>query len=521
MTHSVSTLPAWKRLGRLAQSAAAISECTADAARNERLTLHAAGIDADLRKQRITNETLDALLDLAREVTLEDRRAALLRGEHVNTSEDRPAMHTALRTPAGFGFAAFEPHVQEALAAMRALAHRLTIGELRGATNRTITDIVHIGIGGSHLGPELAVQALPDNGRFNIHFVANIDGYAISTALAACDPERTAVIVVSKSFSTLETLRNAEAARAWFLERGFSTADIARHFFAISANVQEAARFGIPADNVFPMWDWVGGRYSVWSAVGLPIALASGTQAFNDMLTGAHHMDRHFAEAPLEQNLPVITALTGIWNSNFLGASNHAVLAYDERLALLPLYLQQLETESNGKSVRLDGQTVDVQTMPILWGGVGTTGQHAYHQLLHQGTRAFSADFIVAATADHPLADHHRWLQANALAQSQAMMIGDDQPQAEKRVPGNHPTTTFVLQRLDAYHLGALLALYEHKVFCQGVIWGINSFDQWGVELGKRLAGPIYQQLGGTAALNQDASTQHLIARLRAAQSNG
>jgi glucose-6-phosphate isomerase len=255
--------------------------------------------------------------------------------------------------------------------------------------------------------------------------------------------------------------------------------------------------------------------------VGLPIALASGTQAFNDMLTGAHHMDRHFAEAPLEQNLPVITALTGIWNSNFLGASNHAVLAYDERLALLPLYLQQLETESNGKSVRLDGQTVDVQTMPILWGGVGTTGQHAYHQLLHQGTRAFSADFIVAATADHPLADHHRWLQANALAQSQAMMIGDDQPQAEKRVPGNHPTTTFVLQRLDAYHLGALLALYEHKVFCQGVIWGINSFDQWGVELGKRLAGPIYQQLGGTAALNQDASTQHLIARLRAAQSNG
>ncbi len=520
MTNSTSTLPEWKHLGRLAQSAASVTECTQDAARNDRLTLHAAGIDADLRKQRLSNEALDGLLELARAVSLEDRRDALLRGDHVNTSEDRPAMHTALRTPAGAGLASFEPHVQAALAGMHKLVDKLTTGELRGATNRAITDIVHIGIGGSHLGPELAVRALPGTGRFKIHFVANIDGHAISTALAACDPERTAVIVVSKSFSTLETLRNAEAARAWFLERGFTAMDIARHFFAISANVQEAARFGIPAENVFPMWDWVGGRYSVWSTVGLPIALACGTKVFADMLTGAHQMDRHFAEAPLTENLPVLLALTGIWNSNFLGASNHAVLAYDERLALLPLYLQQLETESNGKSVRLDGQTVDVQTMPILWGGVGTTGQHAYHQLLHQGTRAFSADFIVAAKPDHHLEDHHRWLQANALAQSQAMMIGDEQPQAEKRVPGNHPTTTFVLEQLDAHHLGALLALYEHKVFCQGVIWGINSFDQWGVELGKRLAGPIYQQLGGTAVLNQDASTQHLIGRLRASQTN-
>ena len=513
MSSNVSALPSWARLAKLAQEVGTISSCLEDTSRNARLQVSACGVDVDFSKQRMDSAVIDALLDLAGEVELSSRREALLNGVHVNTSEDRPAMHTALRTPRGEGLPQFEEVVQSTLDAVIDLAGSLSDGSWRGYTGRTITDIVHIGIGGSHLGPELVASALPSSHRFRLHFVANIDGYAITEALKRCNPERTAFVVVSKSFSTLETLANAQAARSWFIERGGTTEDIARHFFAISAAVDSAVAFGIPPGNILPMWDWVGGRYSVWSAVGIPIALANGTTAFQELLAGAHAMDQHFASAPFEQNLPVLAALAGVWNSNFLGANNHAVLAYDERLTLLPLYLQQLETESNGKRVRLDGSPVEVQTMPILWGGVGTTGQHAYHQLLHQGTRSFSADFIFARSPDHPLETHHRWLQANAMAQSQAMMQGDDAA-AEKHVPGNHPTTTIVLDRLDAFHLGALLALHEHKVFCQGVIWGINSFDQWGVELGKRLAGPIFKQLGGDPAITQDASTQHLIRRL-------
>ena len=513
MSDNVSALPSWALLAKLAQEVGTISSCLEDSARNERLQIAACGVDVDFSKQRMDSAVVDALLDLAGEAELTSRREALLNGAHVNTSEDRPAMHTALRTPRGEGLDPFEAVVQSTLDAVCDLATSLSDGSWRGYTGQTITDIVHIGIGGSHLGPELVASALPSRNRFRLHFVANIDGHAITEALKRCNPERTAFIVVSKSFSTLETLANAKAARSWFIERGGTTEDIARHFFAISAAVDSAVAFGIPLDNILPMWDWVGGRYSVWSAVGIPIALAHGPTAFRELLAGARAMDEHFASAPFDRNLPVLSALVGVWNSNFLGANNHAVLAYDERLTLLPLYLQQLETESNGKRVRLDGRPVEVQTMPILWGGVGTTGQHAYHQLLHQGTRNFSADFIFARSSDHSLDTHHRWLQANALAQSQAMMQGDDAP-AEKYVPGNHPTTTIVLDRLDAFHLGALLALHEHKVFCQGVIWGINSFDQWGVELGKRLAGPIFNQLGGEPAITQDASTQHLIRRL-------
>ena len=507
--------PAWKQLAKLATAVPRIEQCLDDSGRNARLQLSAAGIAADFSKQRIDSACLEELLSLGRALALDEARDALLAGEPVNNSENRPALHTALRTPLGQGLAAYESDVHATLARALSIVDEFAEVRRHGATGKAITDVVHIGIGGSHLGPELAVQALPASGRFRVHFAANIDGHAMTQVLSNLDPERTVFVIVSKSFSTLETLSNANTARSWFLERGGQPADIARHFFAISANVDAAVEFGIAADNVLPMWDWVGGRYSVWSAVGIPIAFACGSETFRALLRGAHAMDQHFASAQMANNLPMLAALIGAWNTNFLGANSHAVLAYDERLTLLPLYLQQLETESNGKQVRRDGEPVDTHTMPILWGGVGTTGQHAYHQLLHQGTRAFSADFIFAAQPDHQLAEHHRWLVANALAQSQAMMIGDQPDQAERQVPGNHATTTYVVERLDATHLGALLALYEHKVFCQGVIWGINSFDQWGVELGKKLAGPIFNQLGGDSAVLQDASTKHLIKTLR------
>ncbi|MCP5182245.1 MAG: glucose-6-phosphate isomerase, partial [Pseudomonadales bacterium] len=434
----------------------------------------------------------------------------------VNVTENRPALHTALRTPAGKGLPGIETEVQRTRARVADFVSRIRDGSLRGCTGKPFRHVVYIGIGGSHLGPELAVRALGTDRRLDIRFVSNIDGYALSQALDGCDPERTLFVTASKSFSTLETLENSRTARSWFLERTGLADGVANHFAAISANVEAAAAFGIHPDNVFPMWDWVGGRYSLWSAVGMPVALALGNSAFDALLAGARAMDEHFADAPLEHNMPVLAALFGVWNTNFLGAENHAVLAYDERLTLLPLYLQQLETESNGKRTRVDGTAVDTHTMPILWGGVGTSGQHAYHQLLHQGTRAFSADFIFTAESATPLLHHHRWLQANALAQSQAMFLGDATTQPEKQVPGNHATTTLVLDRLDAYHLGALLALHEHQVFCQGVIWGINSFDQWGVELGKRLANPIHEALEGGESRMQDASTRFLINHLRA-----
>jgi glucose-6-phosphate isomerase len=348
-----------------------------------------------------------------------------------------------------------------------------------------------------------------------VHFVANIDGAALASVLAGLDPERTLFLIASKSFSTLETRVNANSARSWFLERMGSREAISRHFLAISSNPDAAAAFGIPEANRFELWDWVGGRFSLWSAVGLPIMLSLGADAFAQLRAGAHAMDTHFLTAPAAENLPLLMALTGIWNYNFLGVTNHAILPYSERLALLPDFLQQLMMESNGKRVHRDGSEVGVHTMPIIWGGAGTNGQHAFHQLLHQGTRAFTADFILCAEDAVGLPEHQRWLLANGIAQSQAMELGDAGQDTHQRVPGNHGTTTIVLPSLDAQHLGALLALYEHVTFCQGVVWDINSFDQWGVELGKRLAKPIFEQLGGASTLEQDASTRGLIGHLR------
>jgi glucose-6-phosphate isomerase len=498
----------WKALSRLATEQA---DRPADPAGLAPLTIEAAGLFADLTKQQLTSDIHSGLMGLAREMMLPEAIEAQFQGAIVNRSENRPALHTALRALPD----QVPDMAREAAATMARildLAEDVRSGSWQGASGAAITDVVHIGIGGSHLGPELAVEALsrPGAGGPRIHFVANIDGAALGRALAGLDPERTLFVIVSKSFTTLETRVNAQSARSWFLERTGNLEAIARHFVAISTNLTAAAEFGIPETNVYPMWDWVGGRFSVWSPVGIPLALAIGRLGFQDFLAGARRLDTHFRTTPLESNLPVLMALAGIWNYNFLGVTNQAILPYAERLRLLPDFLQQLIMESNGKSVHQDGTDVAVHTMPIVWGGRGTNGQHAYHQLLHQGTRSFAADFIIVADGEPP-AEHHRWLNANALAQSQAMLLGQESEEPHQRVRGGKPTTTLVLPELSPATLGALIALYEQIVFCQGVIWDINSFDQWGVELGKRLAIPIFEQLGGKPALSQDGSTRGLI----------
>lgn len=515
------TSKSWKRLTRAATQCidTPLSDWLAQPARFEDFSHQAAGLLVDLSKQRIDSDIKSELLNLAESRALPQRIEELFTGACVNTTEQRPALHTALR-------AAPEdrPEIAADVAAVQARLNELVAkvrdGRWLGYSGKALTDVVHIGIGGSHLGPELATLALASQSFSSprIHFVANVDRAALDAVLRGLNPERTAFIIASKSFSTLETRINAASARSWFLERVGRLDAIARHFIAISSNTTAAAEFGIEPANTFEVWDWVGGRFSLWSAVGLPVMLAIGVSGFQQLLAGAAAMDDHFRHTALADNLPVLMALTGIWNYNFLGVTNHAILPYSERLRLLPDYLQQLEMESNGKSVSISGESVTNHTMPILWGGRGTNGQHAFYQLLHQGSRSFTADFILTTAGEDSsaqVADHQRWLLANGLGQSQAMAQGQDDADPHKVVAGGHATTTIVLPQLSPFSLGALLALYEHKVFCQGVIWDINSFDQWGVELGKRLAKPIFEQLGGKSALLQDASTQGLIKHLR------
>jgi len=516
-----NTTAAWQQLKTLATqvSQQASNQLMQQATHQRSLSL--GGLTLDTHKQRINQATHQALLALAEQTKLPEKIAALLSGQRVNSTEDRAALHSALRphpnspTPATAATQVTDSHLQQ-----RQFVEAVRNGQWRGYSNRCIDTVVHVGIGGSHLGPELLVKALAAKHQnpLDIRFVANVDPNNMAAALAGINPETTLFIIVSKSFSTLETKLNGAAARSWFLERTGNVEAIAQHFVAVSSNTSAAAEFGIPEANLFELWPWVGGRYSLWSAVGLPIALALGWQGFIELLDGAAAMDKHFGQAPLSDNIPVQMALCGIWNTNFLGASNHVILPYDERLALLPDYLQQLDMESNGKSVCHDGTPVAQHTAPILWGGRGSNGQHAYHQLLHQGTRAYAADFIVVRTpdslADERAPSQHQWLLANALAQSQAMAIGKRTDNPHQLVRGNHPSSTFVM-------MGALLAAYEHKVFCQGVIWDINSFDQWGVELGKALAGPIYQQLSGATDADtdtQDIGTQALLSSLRSPQ---
>lgn len=515
------TSKSWKRLTRAATQCidTPLSDWLAQPARFEDFSHQAAGLLVDLSKQRIDSDIKSELLNLAESRALPQRIEELFTGACVNTTEQRPALHTALRA-APEDRPEIAADVTAVQARLNELVAKVRDGRWLGYGGKALTDVVHIGIGGSHLGPELATLALASQSFSSprIHFVANVDRAALDAVLRGLNPERTAFIIASKSFSTLETRINAASARSWFLERVGRLDAIARHFIAISSNTTAAAEFGIEPANTFEVWDWVGGRFSLWSAVGLPVMLAIGVSGFQQLLAGAAAMDDHFRHTALADNLPVLMALTGIWNYNFLGVTNHAILPYSERLRLLPDYLQQLEMESNGKSVSISGESVTNHTMPILWGGRGTNGQHAFYQLLHQGSRSFTADFILTTAgedASAQVADHQRWLLANGLGQSQAMAQGQDDPDPHKVVAGGHATTTIVLPQLNPFSLGALLALYEHKVFCQGVIWDINSFDQWGVELGKRLAKPIFEQLGGKSALLQDASTQGLIKHLR------
>lgn len=496
-----------------------------DHTRNSALRLATGGCRFDFTRQRVDQQILGELLALAEKTQVFAKRDAMFAGETINTSENRQVLHPALRDGAPKAPAPLRAQVQATKGQLYELVESIRSGRYTGYTDKAIRDVVHIGIGGSHLGPELAVTALGKpsskgtaalgtDSSPNIHFVANVDARDIALTLAGLNPETTLFIVVSKSFGTLETQLNATTARSWFLERTGNIEAIGQHFVGVTANVELAKKFGLNEERIYPLWDWVGGRFSLWSAVGLPIMLKLGTEAFEEFLAGARNADEHFLKASPAENIPLIAALLATWNTVALSCDSLAMLSYDQRLALLPDYLQQLEMESNGKSVSVNDEPLPYRTMQILWGGCGTNGQHAYHQLLHQGTSRFAADFILVGQDDLHRPEHHQWLLANGFAQGQAMTLGtqpEAKDQAHKRVLGQHPSTTILLDELGPEQLGCLLAVYEHKVFCQGVLWNINSFDQWGVELGKQLALPIFAQMHGKDASDQDPATRHLI----------
>ena len=535
-----TTLPAWQALSRHREAMQSFSLRQAFAEDPQRFTefsMSSSSLFLDYSKNLMTAETRSLLVDLARECGLEQAIRALFDGELVNSSEGRPALHTALRRPMGERLAVngvnVMPEVHRVLNQMTELVSRVHSGMWRGYTEKPITDIVNIGIGGSFLGPQLVSEALLPFAQKGVtcHYLANIDGSEFFELAGKLRAETTLFIVSSKTFGTLETLKNAQASRAWYLAQGGSEEALHRHFIAVSSNREAAQAFGIRAENIFPMWDWVGGRYSLWSAIGLPIALAIGMSNFKELLAGAYSMDQHFQSAPLERNMPVLLGMLGVWYGNFWGAQSHAILPYDHYLRNITKHLQQLDMESNGKSVRHDGTPVSTDTGPVIWGGVGCNGQHAYHQLLHQGTQLIPADFIVPVVSYNPVADHHQWLYANCLSQSQALMLGKTRAEAEaelrakglledevqrlaphKVIPGNRPSNTLVLERISPRRLGALVALYEHKVFVQSVIWGVNAFDQWGVELGKEMGKNVYNRMTSwDPEPAEDGSTQGLI----------
>jgi glucose-6-phosphate isomerase len=503
----------------------------ADPDRGSRLTAEGAGLYLDFSKNRVTDETLDLLVRLAEESGLAARRAAMFRGEHTNVTEDRPVLHIALRMPRERSLVVdgvdVVKEVHEVLDRMAAFSVRVRGGEWRGHTGRPIRNVINIGIGGSDLGPVMAYEALRhySDREMTIRFVSNVDWTDFAEATRDLDPAETLFIVSSKTFTTLETMTNARTAREWALA-GLGGAEdaIARHFVAVSTNAEEVSAFGIDTENMFGFWDWVGGRYSMDSAIGLSTMIAVGPERFAEMLAGFHAMDEHFLEAPVERNLPALLGLLAVWYGGFFCAETVAVLPYDQYLKRFPGYLQQLTMESNGKSVRLDGARVDYETGAIYWGEPGTNGQHSFYQLLHQGTKLVPCDFIAFTRPLNPLGDHHDLLVANVFAQTEALAFGRsaDEVRAggtpEELVPhrvfeGNRPTNTILAEALSPRTLGALVALYEHSVFTQGAVWGINSFDQWGVELGKALAQRIIPELKGEADHDHDSSTKELIRR--------
>ncbi|WP_374350313.1 glucose-6-phosphate isomerase [Limnohabitans sp.] len=504
---------AWKALQNHASGFAGFDlreAFKADASRATGLSQSAPHVFADLSKNHTDSATEALLLELAQQTGLTQHRDAMFRGEPINTTEDRAVMHWLLRQPVGSAVRAelVEAHqqVHTTLDAMLAYAEQVR-------SDSTITDVVNIGIGGSDLGPQMAVLALQDfviaGKRF--HFVSNVDGHELATVLKGLKAQNTLFLIASKTFTTLETMTNARSALAWFQAQGGH--DVARHFAALSTNVEAAAALGIRT--TFGFWDWVGGRYSMWSAIGLPIAIAIGAQGFRQLLTGAHAMDQHFQSAPLAQNLPVRLGLLDVWYRNFLGYTSRSIAPYHSGLRRLPAYLQQLEMESNGKRVDRTGQALPYGTSPVLWGEPGTNGQHAYFQMLHQGTDVVPLEFVAVKKPAHALADHHELLLANAIAQAQALMQGQHDAGGHRHFTGNRPSTFLLLDELTPASLGALIALQEHRVFVSGAIWGINSFDQWGVELGKVLAKDIHARLQSGDASGLDPSTAALLARLR------
>jgi glucose-6-phosphate isomerase len=508
----------------------------ADPARFEKFSIAFEDILLDYSKNRITEETKALLVQLAKECGLADAIAAMFSGERINATENRPVLHTALRNqsdqPVYVDGKDVMPDVKRVLAQMKAFTEKIISGQWKGYTGKEITDVVNIGIGGSDLGPVMVTEALKAyKTRLNVHCVSNVDGTHIAETLKAVDPETTLFLIASKTFTTQETMANAHTAKDWFLASGALQEDVAKHFAALSTNTEAVRAFGIDTQNMFEFWDWVGGRYSLWSAIGLSISLAIGFDNFEELLKGAYDADVHFKETSFESNIPVILALLGVWYNNFFKAESHAILPYDQYLHRFAAYFQQGDMESNGKYVDRNGQQVDYQTGPIIWGEPGTNGQHAFYQLIHQGTKLIPCDFIAPANSLNPIGNHHQLLLSNFFAQTEALMNGKTEEEvvaefkkagksdqeiealkAYKVFEGNRPTNSILFKIMTPHTLGRLIAFYEHKIFVQGVIWNIYSFDQWGVELGKQLANQILPELSdANTVTSHDSSTNGLI----------
>ena len=509
---------------------------TQDGERFKKFSILFEDILVDYSKNRIDDTTIALLIQLAKECELDKAIEAMYSGDKINQTEDRPVLHIALRNqsnkPVLVDGKDVMPDVNAVLAKMEKFSNAIISEEWKGYTGKAITDIVNIGIGGSDLGPVMVTEALKSyKTRLNLHFVSNIDGTHLAETLKTVNPETTLFLVASKTFTTQETMTNAHSARAWFLEAGAKQEDIAKHFAALSTNAKDVAAFGIDTENMFEFWDWVGGRYSLWSAIGLSISLGIGFDNFKELLAGAHASDEHFENTPFEKNIPVILALLGVWYINFFDADTQAILPYDQYLHRFAAYFQQGDMESNGKHVDRNGENVDYETGPVIWGEPGTNGQHAFYQLIHQGTKLIPCDFIAPAQSLNPLGDHHPILLSNFFAQTEALMNGKTEAEVEKELKasgksdseikklapfkvfdGNRPTNSILLKKVTPRSLGSLIAIYEHKIFVQGVIWNIFSFDQWGVELGKQLAQKIQPELKGDEEVNShDSSTNGLI----------
>ena len=513
----------------------------ADPDRCKKFSLQVEDILVDYSKHILTGETVHLLCAMARAARIEEWRDRMFAGEPVNFTEGRPVLHIALRNrsnrPIMVHGKDVMPEVNAVLGHMRSFVADVREGVWKGHTGKRIADVVNIGIGGSDLGPVMVTEALRHyaSPSLRVHFVSNVDGTHVAETLKKLDAETALFIIASKTFTTQETLTNALSAKQWFLSRGGTEAGVARHFVALSTNTREVERFGIDPKNMFAFWDWVGGRYSLWSAIGLSIALAVGMDRFEELLAGAHAMDEHFRTSTIEKNAPVLLALIGIWYINFFGATSHAILPYDQYLHRFPAYLQQADMESNGKRVTREGKVVDYATGPVIWGEPGTNGQHAFFQLLHQGTQLIPSDFLVPVVSHNPIGNHHAILLANCFAQTEALMRGKTEAEARQELqragltgeqlerllphkifPGNRPTTTMVFTRLTPRTLGSLIALYEHKIFVQGILWSINSFDQWGVELGKQLAKTILSEIESPVeSTEHDSSTRGLLTFVR------